>query len=202
MALYFSIESRINRKKEALVRLSWYCCGERIQTTTGLLAGNISGLRARPRHDSNDVKNSKNMTYAEINQLLEKIYRFITSCEEYARSNEVKLTRNIMRGLFLEYKSLNFTCEQEVMDRWITPIQSCGLYWQKYDGGLYKKLCEATDYSDTTRKYVIYQELSGHSKIFSMAKEKFYGSVEFNGECVKCFVEVSAEIAQERDLGE
>ena len=96
---------------------------------------------------------------------------------------------------YKEFKTSNFTNDQEVMMKWITTSPSDGLYWQKYDDCCYKKLCEATDSSDSTTKYVIYQELFGRSRIFSMPIEEFYGTVEYQGKILKRFVEIDQEIA-------
>jgi len=129
------------------------------------------------------------MSLDEINQILEKIERFIYACENHAMKIGLSLMKGTMRGLYKDYKASNYTNEQEVMQRWITASPSNGLYWHKYDGYFYKKLCEATDSSDTTTKYVIYQELFGQSRIFSMPVEEFYGMVEYEGQILKRFTE-------------
>ena len=90
---------------------------------------------------------------------------------------------------------MNYTCEQDIMERWINCAPSNGLYWHKYDGGFYKKLCEAMDSSDSSKRYVIYQELFGHSRIFSIPYEEFFSTIEFEGRVVKRFIEVPADLA-------
>lgn len=191
MAVYFSSEDRGNKRGDHLIRLSWHCQYDRFQTTIGLSTSNVIS--------DNRVKgincNSKNMTPEEINVILERIEKFIYGCEAYALEKGVKLKNGTMRGLFKDYKSMNFTGEQEIMERWITRVPSNGLYWHKYDGGFYKKLCEAVDSSDSSKRFVIYQELFGHSRIFSIPYEEFYGIVDFDGRAVKRFVEVPADLA-------
>lgn len=58
---------------------------------------------------------------------------------------------------------------------------------------------EATDSSDSSTKYVIYQELFGQSRIFSMLIEEFYGMVEYEGQILSRFAEVAPEIALEEN---
>lgn len=196
MSVKFTTEERGNKRGDFLIRLSWQCHYERLQTTVGLTTiSGVSGNRVCVGHK----KNSKNITPEEINAILEKIENFLYDCEAYALEKGVKLQRGTMRGLFKDYKSMNYTCEQEIMDRWITSTPSNGIYWHKYDGGFYKKLCEATDSSDSSKRYVIYQEVFGHSRIFSISLDDFYGIVEFNGTMVKRFIEVSADIALEEN---
>ena len=90
---------------------------------------------------------------------------------------------------------MNFTQEKEIKEKWITKSPSNGLYWQKYDGGFYKKICVAFDSNDATKKFVIYQEVFGHSRIFSILQEEFHGSINFHDKIIKRFTEVSEEIA-------
>ena len=191
MAVYFSTEDRNNKRGDVLIRLSWHCQNERLQTTVGLTTKmSISSNRV-----ISGRRNSKNMTPDEINVILERIEKFLSGCEAYALEKAVKLKNGTMRGLFKDYKSMNYTCEQEIMERWINCAPSNGLYWHKYDGGFYKKLCEAVDSSDSSKRFVIYQELFGHSRICSIPYEEFYGIVDFDGRAVKRFVEVPADLA-------
>ena len=97
------------------------------------------------------------------------------------------------------FKASNYANEQEIIQKWINVSPSNGLYWHKYDGYFYKKLCEATDSSDSSTKYVIYQELFGQSRIFSMLIEEFYGKVEYEGQILCRFAEVAPEIALEEN---
>ena len=202
MAVYFSTDSRSDKHGNAPIRLSWHCQDDRFQTTIGLSTKYIIS--------NNRVKdmnyNSKNMTPKEINVILERIEKFIYSCEARALEKGVKLKNGMMRGLFKDYKSMRFTCEKEVMERWIKSTPSNGLYWHKVDGEFYKKLCEAADSVDNEKLYVIFQELFGHSRIFSMPKDEFEGHVELKGEKKKLFVEVSEDEALAawymRDLGD
>ena len=191
MAVYFSTEERGNKRGDYLIRLSWHLQYERLQTTIGLTTKmGISSNRVK-----NGARNYKNMTPDEINVILERIEKFLYGCEAYALEKGVKLKNGTMRGLFKDYKSMNYTCEQEIMERWINCAPSNGLYWHKYDGGFYKKLCEAIDSSDSSKRSVIYQEIFGHSRIFSIAYDDFYGTVDFEERVVRRFVEVSAEMA-------
>ena len=191
MAVYFSTEDRNNKRGDVLIRLSWHCQNERLQTTMGLTTKmSISSNRVK-----NGSRNSKNMTPDEINVILERIEKFLYRCEAYALERGVKLKSGTMRGIFKDYKSMNYTSEQEVMERWIMSTPSNGIYWHKYDGGFYKKLCEAMDSSDSSKRYVIYQELFGHSRIFSIPYEEFFGTIEFEGRVVKRFIEVPADLA-------
>ena len=191
MAVYFSTEDRNNKRGDVLIRLSWHCQNERLQTTVGLTTKmSISSNRVKGSR-----RNSKNMTPDEINVILERIEKFLYRCEAYALDRGVKLKNGTMRGLFKDYKSMNYTCEQEIIERWITSAPSNGLYWHKYDGGFYKKLCEAVDSSDSSRRYVIYQEIFGHSRIFSIPYEEFFSTIEFECRVVKRFVEVPADLA-------
>lgn len=192
MAVYFSTDDRRNKRGECLIRLSWHLQYERFQTTVGLTTK--SGISGNRVHIGNRP-NSKNMTPDEINMILEKIEKFLLGCEAYALEKGVKLMNGTMRGLFKDYKSMNFTCEREIKERWIQSTPSDGLYWHKYDGGIYKKLCEAIDSSYPSKRYVIYQEVFGHTRVFSIPYEEFYGQVEANGTMLKHFIEVSEDIA-------
>ena len=202
MAVYFSTEDRNNKRGDVLIRLSWHCQDERFQTTIGLSTQNIiSGNRVK-----GGIYDSKSMTPEEINIILGRIEKFMYRCEAYALELGVKLKNGIMRGLFKDYKSMRFTCEKEVMERWIKSTPSNGLYWHKVDGGFYKKLCEAADSVDNKKWYVIFQEVFGHSRIFSMPKDDFEGYIELKGELKKLFVEVSENEAISaflmKDLGD
>lgn len=192
MSVYFSTDDRKNKRGDFLIRLSWHYNGTRFQTTVGLTTKHRI---LNNRVEAGCKKNSKNMTPEKINVILEKIEHFINECETYAWEKKVKLTSGTMRGLFKDYKSINFTQEKEIKEKWIISSPSDGLYWQKYDGGFYKKLCVAVDSSDSTKKYVIYQELFGHSRIFSIIQEEFYGNIVYLDKIVKRFTEISADIA-------
>ena len=196
MAVNFTTEERGNKKGDFLIRLSWHLKRQRYQTTIGLTTKtNISNNRVI----SGGRRNSRNMSVDEINQILEKIEKFIYTCEVYAMKTGVSLTKGTMIGLFKDFKASNYANEQEIMQKWITVSPSNGLYWHKYDGHFYKKLCEATDSSDSSTKYVIYQELFGKSRIFSMPIEEFYGMVEHEGQILCRFAEVEPEIALEEN---
>ena len=202
MAVYFSTDSRCDKHGNSPIRLSWHCQDERFQTTIGLSTQNIiSGNRVK-----GGIYDSKSMTPEEINIILGRIEKFMYRCEAYALELGVKLKNGIMRGLFKDYKSMRFTCEKEVMERWIKSTPSNGLYWHKVDGGFYKKLCEAADSVDNKKLYVIFQEVFGHSRIFSMPKDDFEGYIELKGELKKLFVEVSENEAISaflmKDLGD
>lgn len=196
MAVYFSTEERGNKKGDYLIRLSWHHKGERYQTTIGLTTKTCV---SKNRVISGGRRNSKNMSVDEINLILEKIEKFIYACETYAMKIGVSLMNGTMRGLFKDFKASNYANEQDIIQKWITVSPSNGLYWHKYDGHFYKKLCEATDSSDSSTKYVIYQELFGKSRIFSMLIEEFYGMVEYEGQILCRFAEVSPEIALEEN---
>lgn len=191
MAVYFSIEDRGNKNGDHMIRISWHHKGQRLQTTTGITTNN----KIKRNRVEGSKRNVKNLTSEEINFMLDKIEKFLCACEAYAMKIGVSLMTGTMRGLFKEFKTSNFTNDLEVMMKWITTSPSNGLYWQKYDDCCYKKLCEATDSSDSTTKYVIYQELFGRSRIFSMPIEEFYGTVEYQGKIFKRFVEIDQEIA-------
>ena len=195
MAVYFSTEERRNKNGDVMIRLSWHHKGQRFQTTTGLTTHNpFSNNR-----DKGPNRNAKNLTSQEINFMLEKIEKFISACEAYAMKTGVSLMNGTMRGLFKDFKASNYSNDQEIMQKWITASPSNGLYWHKYDDGFYKKLCEAIDSSDSTKKYVIYQELFGQSRIFSIPIEDFYGMVECQGQVLKRFIEVDSMIALEEN---
>lgn len=196
MAVYFSTEERGNKKGDFLIRLSWHFKGQRYQTTIGLTTkSSISHNKVT----SGGRRNSKNMSVDEINLILEKIEKFIYACETYALKIGVSLMNGTMRGLFKDFKASNYTNEHEVIQKWITVSPSNGLYWHKYDGHFYKKICEATDSSDSSTKYVIYQELFGQCRIFSMPVKEFYGMVEYERQILKRFAEVTPEIALEEN---
>ena len=192
MAVYFSTDDRSNKRGDYLIRLSWHHHHERFQTTTGLTT--ISGVSQNEVKLGNK-KNSKNMTPDEINSILKRIENFINKCEAYALEKGVRLMHGTMRGLFKDYKAMKYTCEQEIIDRWLAPSPSNGLYWHRYNGGFYKKICDATDCSDPKKHFVIYQELFGHSRIFSMPLMEFTGTIEHEGKTTPRFVEVTAELA-------
>ena len=74
MAVYFSTDSRRNKKGDYLIRLSWHYSGARFQTTIGLTTKHDI---SRNRVKSGNKKNSKNMTFEEINFHLKKIEDFL-----------------------------------------------------------------------------------------------------------------------------
>ena len=186
MAVYFSTDSRCNKNGDSLIRLSWHYNGARFQTTMGLTTKhNISENRIK----AGDKKNSKNMTFEEINFQLEKIENFLKKCEAYSLKIGVTLRSSTMRALYKDFKSGNISNDTEIIEKWITASPSNGLFWRSYDRYFYKKLCIATDSANTEKKYVIYQELFGHSRILSIPIEEFYGDVEYNGRKIRRFVE-------------
>ena len=192
MAVYFSTDSRCNKNGDSLIRLSWHYNGTRFQTTIGLTTQHdIFENRVK----AGDKKNSKNMTFKEINYLLEKVENFLKRCEAYSMKIGVDLQCGTMRALYRDFKSSNYSNETEIIEKWIVVSPSNGEYWRSYDDNFYKKLCIATDSTADEKKYVIYQELFGHSRILSMPIGDFYGNVEYNGKIVKRFEEESSEIA-------
>ena len=192
MAVYFSTDRRSNKTGDALIRLSWHYNGARFQTTVGLTTKHgISGNRVK----AGNKKNSKNMTFEDINLHLEKIENFLKSCEAYSLKTGIDLQCGTMRALYKDFKSGSYSGETEIIEKWITATPSKGMYWRSYDDNFYKKLYIATDSANTEKKYVIYQELFGHSRILSMPVDDFYGDVEDNGKIVKRFKEESSKIA-------
>lgn len=192
MAVYFSTDRRSNKAGDALIRLSWHYRGVRFQTTVGLTTKHgISGNRVK----AGDKKNSKNMTFEEINSHLEKLEDFLKQCEAYSLKIGVDLQCGTMRALYKDYKSGNYSNKTEIIEKWITVSPSNGVYWRSYDDYFYKKLCIATDSTNSEKKYVIYQELFGHSRILSMPIDDFYGDIEDNGKIVKRFEEESSKVA-------
>lgn len=188
MAVYFSTDRKSNKSGDSLIRLSWHYNGERFQTTVGLTTKHeISANRVK----AGNKKNSKNMSFEEINFHLEKIESFLKRCEAYSLKIGVALHSATMRALYKDFKTGNYDSETEIIEKWIVSSPSNGVYWQRYDGVFFKKLCEAVDTSDMAKKYVIYQELYGNSRIFSMLFDEFYGDVEYNGCKIRRFIEAS-----------
>lgn len=192
MAVYFSTDSRRNKKGDYLIRLSWHYSGARFQTTIGLTTKHDI---SRNRVKSGNKKNSKNMTFEEINFHLKKIEDFLKQCEAYSLKLGVDLQCGTMRALYKDFKSGNYSSEAEIIEKWITVSPGNGDYWRSYDDHFYKKLCIATDSANMEKKYVIYQELFGYSRILSMPIEDFYRDVEYNGRVIKRFEEIPSEFA-------
>lgn len=68
--------------------------------------------------------------------------------------------------------------------------------FRHYKGGLYEYICEAR-HSETEELYVVYRPLYNDSGVWIRSKEMFFGNVDFGGEQVARFSEVTGEGAED-----
>lgn len=194
MPLKFYLDKRLNKYKEAPIRIVWSFNGDRYQTTMGFSIPPKSWdekiSRVTPA-----AYNHKNTATTAINSFLESMNKAVNRLENYALINKVKLTKPIVKKVVNDVLSAGGKFPSEKEDGWRKMFQEVGLsknrYFQHFTGRKYKLIGFGKD-SETLENIVIYQELYGANQIWARTYKSFFGKkILRNGSEVDRFKEIT-----------
>lgn len=175
MPARFSLDTRVKQSGEQVIRVSWTCGNVRHQPTIGysVKKANWDALRNQVVPGTN---NSDGVHAEDINTYLSRLYRVSLAVERTFKSQRKPLTKAIMKGVFSDALSNNFSSVQDIADKWVSgtytaiPIRTS--YYKYYNGVYYRKICKA--YHETLKAdLIILQELFGLNRIIALPTSSF-----------------------------
>jgi len=194
MPVKFYLDKRLNRYKEAPIRMVWSFNGDRYQTTMGFSippeAWNDATKRVTPA-----AYNHKKTESFIINDFIKTMERAVNRLENYARTQNATLTKPIVKKVVIDVFAAGgeFPYEQEKV--WKKMLEERGLtkprYFEHFKGGKYKLIGFGKD-SETLEDVVIYQALYGANQIWVRPYEIFFSKAkDENGNEVDRFTEIN-----------
>lgn len=194
MPVKFYLDKRLNRYKEAPIRMVWSFNGDRYQTTMGFSippeAWNDATKRVTPA-----AYNHKKTESFIINDFIKAMERAVNRLENYARTQNASLTKPIVKKVVADVIAAGgeFPYEQEKV--WKKMLEERGLtkprLFEHFKGGKYKLIGFGKD-SETLEDVVIYQALYGANQIWVRPYDIFFSKVTLpDGTEVERFKEIS-----------
>ncbi len=180
MPLKFYLDKRKNKYGESPIRVVWSFNGDRYQTTMG--------FSVPPAAWDDDTKrvspaeyNHRKTASSTINAFIEAIERAVIRVENYARVQNAKLTKPIVKKIIADVLAAGGEYPSQKESFWKKMLCERRLntdrYFEHFKGGRYKLVGFGKD-SETLEDVVIYQALYGDNQIWVRPHDIFFSKVK------------------------
>lgn len=179
MPVKFYLDKRLNRYKEAPIRMVWSFNGDRYQTTMGFSIPPESWNDATKRVTPAAYNHKKTETYI-INDFIKAMEMAVNRMENFACTQNATLTKPIVKKVVADvfaaggkYPGTQETFWKRMLEeRCLTKPR----YFEHFKGGKYKLIGFGKD-SETLEDVVIYQALYGANQIWVRPYSIFFSKV-------------------------
>ena len=194
MPINFYLEKRLNKHKEAPIRVAWSFNGERFLTTVGVSIPPDS-WDADTQRVTPIAHNHKNTPVTTINGYLNALARAANRMENESMIHNAPLTRSLVRSIVDDVLSAGGKYPDSHEASWKRLLRkrstSSDRYFEHFKGGKYKLIGFGKD-SETLEEVVIYQALYGNQEIWVRPFNIFFSKVTLpDGTEVERFKEIS-----------
>lgn len=179
MPLRFYLDKRKNRHGEVPIRMVWSFNGDRYQTTMGFSIP----PQAWDSHESRVTPaayNHKKTASITINDFLSSMQKAVNRLENYARTQNAKLSKPIVRKVVADVMAAGSTFPFDQEKVWRNMLQerrqSGVRYFEHFKGRKYRYIGVGKD-SETKKEVVVYQALYGSCEIWVRPYDMFFGKV-------------------------
>ena len=193
MPLKLYLDKRLNKHKEAPIRVVWSFNGDRYQTTMGFSipprAWDEEECRVTPA-----AYNHKNTASTTINAFIIAMERAVNHMENYARTQNATLTKPIVKKVVADVIAAGGEYPNAQEKVWKKMLRERNMtkerYFKHFRGGKYKLIGFGKD-SETQEDVVIYQALYGAGQIWVRPYNIFFSkAIDEDGIEVDRFKEI------------
>lgn len=194
MPLKFYLDKRKNKYGESPIRIVWSFNGDRYQTTMGFSIPPESWNEKECIVTPAAYNHKKTPTYL-INDIIKQIRKAVNYVENYARSQNAKLTKQIVKNVVSDVLFAGGQYPSDKVAVWHTMLSDICLnkdrYFEDQEARQYKLIGFGKN-SETKEDVVVYQALHGSRKIWVCSSKNFFSSyIDKDGLLVEKFIEIS-----------